>query len=476
MSALLARLTSAPIRWQIAALLVITQIAAHAVTIVVFRDAMAWSGNLSGALAAESVGPFSTTLRIANAVGGDGGVEVLYAAAESDPRFSISPVLPAAAGDARTAFDRRFQDALRPSIPAPWRDRLTAYEIPGLSILLVPSRSLEAAVQMADGNWFIYQQGEKSIWGLIPSAVVLLGVLILTLPLALLAIWSSWVLVSPISSLATGVDRFSRDLDAPAISVRGAREVRVAAAAFNAMRVRIRRLVEDRSRTLAAISHDMRTPLTRLKLRAESIDDPVVREPVVGDIDIIERMIDSALSFLRSQRDPLSLVKVDVAALTQTVVSHLTDQEIVARYEGPERAVITCDPDLIRRAIENVTNNAIAHAGSVVARLHAPSGEWVVIDILDEGPGIPDRCLEGLMEPFKKADGARPVAEGDARAGFGLGLAITRMIVEAHGGTLTLRRNRPHGLIVEIRLPLRAEQRMVSVLAHREAAGFGFAS
>ena len=476
MSGVLARLTGTPIRWQIVALLVITQFAAHAVTITLVRDALVWSGTRPGGLAAESLGQFTTTLRIASTLGAGEGDAVLRAAVQSDSRFRFAAEPPRAAGPEPTAFDENFQEALRASVPAAWRDRLVAYEIPAASLFLLPGRSLGAAVPMADGTWFIFEQSKRTIWGLIPSAVLLLGVLILAIPLALLAIWSSSVLVSPISSLATGAERFSRDLDTPAIPVRGAREIRIAAAAFNAMRVRIQRLVEDRSRTLAAISHDMRTPLTRLKLRAEGIDDPALRRPIMGDIDIIERMIGSALSFLRSQRQALALTKTDLAALTQTVVANLADQDLDARYEGPDRLVVTCDSDLVRRALENVTNNAVAHAGSLVARLHPPVGGWVDIEVLDEGPGIADAHRTMVMEPFNKADAARPVAEDASTPGFGLGLAITRTIVEAHGGSLALEANRPRGLVVTIRLPTHPDQDALPSLDRAGAAGPGLAS
>lgn len=458
MRAFLAKVTGAPIRWQIAALLIVTQFTAHAATIALVNGVLGVSGTGPGAWAVESIGPFATTLRIASTLGGDRGSEALRAAVQSDPRFRISPQPPSAVINERTAFLDEFQDAVRASVPDVWKGRVVAYEVTSATFLRLPGGPLGAAARLADGNWLIFEQSEVAAWRMIP-AVILLDVLILAIPLAFLAIWSSSVLVSPISGLAAGADRFSHDLDAPAIKIRGAREIQIAAAAFNAMRVRLKRLVEDRSRTLAAISHDMGTPLTRLRLRVEDIDDPQIRDPIMSDINIIQRMIHSALSFLRSQRAPLSLVKADLAVLVQTVVAYLSDQGMKARYQGPDRLVINCDRDLIRRAVENLTNNAVAHAGSVVARLHTPVGGWVVVDILDEGPGIPEADRELAMEPFSKVDGSRPVPGGGPGAGFGLGLAITRTIVEAHGGTLTLRRNRPRGLVASIRLPIQPEPR-----------------
>lgn len=454
MRGLLARVTGAPIRWQIATLLIVAQLAAHVAATTLVNGVLESSGTRPDALAVESVGPLVTVLQIATALGGDRGAEVVIAAVQSDRRFRISTRPPSSVVNDRTAIDERFQDAVRASVPDAWKSRVIAYEVSSARFRWLPGRSPGAAARFANGNWLIFEQGQETIWRLFPFALALLGILILAIPLAFLALWSTSVLVSPISGLAAAADRFSRDLNAPEIEVRGAREIRVAATAFNAMREKIRRLVEDRSRTLAAISHDMRTPLTRLKLRVEGIDDPELRDPIMSDINIIQRMINSALSFLRSQRKPLSLVQADLAVLVQTVVAYLSDQGMKALYQGPDRLVIACDRDLIRRALENLTNNAIMHAGSVVARLNPPVGDWVVIDILDEGPGIPQRDRELVTEPFRKVDGSRPVAESSFGAGFGLGLAITRTIVEAHGGTLTLRSNRPRGLVASIRLPI----------------------
>ena len=451
---ILARLTGAPIRWQIASVLFVTLLIAQAVTVGLITVALRLSGTDVSTFAARDVAPLTTAVAIASASGGEReAAAVLRGDVESDPRFSISPEPPSAIVGGRSSFDESFQEALRAAVPDAWKTRVVAYEKPGVMFLLLPARSLAAAAQLPDGNWLVFEQDEETVWSLYPSTLIVRTLIVLAIPLAFLAIWSSTALVAPISRLAAGVDRFSRDLDAPAISVGGAREIQTAAAAFNAMRIRIRKLVEDRSRSLQAIGHDMRTPLTRLKLRVESIEDSQIRDPIMDDVNIIQRMINSVLAFLRSQQYPLSSAKTDLAALVQTVVANLSDQGMDADYRGPsERLVVVCDRDLMRRALENLTNNAIAYAGSVTVRLGAPEAGWVGIDVIDAGPGIPEPDRELMMEPFKKGDRSRPVCEGSG-AGFGMGLAIAKAILEAHGGTLTLGSNRPQGRVASIRRP-----------------------
>jgi signal transduction histidine kinase len=452
MKALFSWLTGTPLRWQVAALLIVTQIAAHVATFEFMNRILDLSGSGRGALAAESVAPFTTVLQIASRLE-SGGAAAIHAALAGDKRFRFSPQLPSGVLD-DSGFGKEYGDALRASVPDSWRDRVTAIRVPDDGLFSMPGRSLGAAVQLPDGTWLVFEQNENTAWRLVPTLVIGLGITILALPLTLLAIWSGSVLVSPITALAIGADRFSRDLDAPDIEPRGAHEVRVAASAVNLMRARIRKLVEDRAQTLAAIGHDMRTPLTRLRLRAEAIADPEIRDAVTDEISGIERMINSALSFLRSQRSGISLVKVDLAVLAQTVVDDLSDQGKPARYEGFPKLVVECDHDLIRRVLENLTNNAITYAGAVTVSVRAPVKDWVLLDVLDEGPGIPAADREALLEPFQKGDKARTDLTNDG-GGFGLGLAIAKDIVEQHGGTLSLNDNVPRGLVVSIRLPLR---------------------
>jgi signal transduction histidine kinase len=276
---------------------------------------------------------------------------------------------------------------------------------------------------------------------------------VLALPLAAVAFWAGGTLVSPLERLAAAARRFSTDLDSTPVGESGPAEIRAAARTFNDMRDRIKRSVEGRARMLAAIGHDLRTPLTRMKLRIETLDDVAMRERLLIDVSAMETMIDSALSYIRGQQVPLSFEVVNLATLAETVCYDFADQGYRVAYKGPERLTACCDSDLMRRALTNVIDNGVKYAGETVVKLSPCGDSRVEITIEDCGPGIPAEERDSVFEPFHRADAAR---SNDGTAGFGLGLSIAKAIIERHGGTVTLSENAPRGLVVIITLPIKA--------------------
>jgi signal transduction histidine kinase len=214
------------------------------------------------------------------------------------------------------------------------------------------------------------------------------------------------------------------------------------------MRTRIRTLLDDRTRLLAAISHDLRTPLTRLRLRAERTA-PEARDGMLRDIDRIGRLLDETLEYLRSDLRAERFERTDLASLVQTICAEFADVGYAVSYEGPSRLAWMCRPSALARAVTNIIDNATKHGTSVGIALHV-GNDAVHIDVCDDGQGIPISLHAKVFEPFFKIEA--PAASVDP-VGFGLGLAIARDVVKGHGGVIELR-NRPFGgLLVRLSLP-----------------------
>ena len=271
--------------------------------------------------------------------------------------------------------------------------------------------------------------------------------LFLVASVTLLGIWAGRALSSPLSAFARAAESFSLNQSSQPLPENGPEEIRSAARALNRMRERIGALMNDRTRMLAAISHDLRTPLTRLRLRSELIEDPAQRTQTVRDLDQMQSMLESVLSLLRSE-SPVKPTLVDVAALLEMVCEQFTDSGHAVSYSGPARAAFVLRPDEIVRAVSNLVHNATRFGTRVEVAL-STSEDRLVIEVSDDGPGIPDERKAAMLEPFVRGEDARTM---DDTAGFGLGLSIAQAIVTAHGGTLELLDNAPTGLRVRLLL------------------------
>ncbi|HEY3793686.1 MAG TPA: ATP-binding protein, partial [Bradyrhizobium sp.] len=272
---------------------------------------------------------------------------------------------------------------------------------------------------------------------------------------SLLGLWAARALTAPLSAFARAAENFSLNGAAAPLPERGPEEIRSVAKALNRMRERITALIDDRTKMLAAISHDLRTPITRLRLRSEFIADEVHRSHMLRDLDQMRSMLESVLSFLRNDRKLEAMTLVDIATTLQLVSEQFTDIGHKVVYDGPEHALATLRPDDLHRSVTNLVENAVRFGAGATIRLVA-SPDTMTIDIEDDGPGISDARKEMMLEPFVRGDDARNM---DEAAGFGLGLSIARSIVLAHGGELSLHDRQPHGLVVRIQLPVRQPSR-----------------
>ena len=291
----------------------------------------------------------------------------------------------------------------------------------------------------------------RRFWGGPWMATLLFAAISLTL----LGLWAARALTAPLSSFAKAAEDFSLKGTAAPLPERGPEEIRSVAKALNRMRDRITGLIDDRTRMLAAISHDLRTPITRLRLRSEFIEDETHRQHMLRDLDQMRSMLEAVLSFLRNDRRLESVTLVDIATTLQLIADQFIDMGHKVGYDGPAHAMIVARPDDLHRAITNVVENAARFGADVTIRLRI-AAQTATIEIEDDGPGISDARKDVMLEPFVRGDDARTM---DESSGFGLGLSITRAIVDAHGGTLSLNDRHPHGLIVRIDLPAGAQQK-----------------
>ena len=271
----------------------------------------------------------------------------------------------------------------------------------------------------------------------------------------LLGLWAARALTAPLSSFAKAAENFSLNGAAAPLPERGPEEIRSVAKALNRMRERITALIDDRTRMLAAISHDLRTPITRMRLRSEFIEDEGHRRRMLSDLDQMRSMLESVLSFLRNDRKLEAMTLTDIATTLQLVADQFADVGHKVTYDGPEHAMATVRPDDLTRSVTNLVENSVRFGAVAIIRLKA-SPDTLTIEVEDDGPGISDARKDVMLEPFVRGDDARNM---DEAAGFGLGLSIARTIVLAHGGRFSLNDRQPHGLIVCIELPVRQPNR-----------------
>ena len=278
---------------------------------------------------------------------------------------------------------------------------------------------------------------------------VTLTLLFIAISMTLLGLWAARALTSPLRAFAKAAEGFNLDAAFAPLPERGPHEIRTAARAFNQMRDRIKHLIEDRVRMLAAVGHDLRTPITRLRLRSEFVEDEALRGRMLSDLDQMKAMVEAVLVYLRDGRSQESPTKIDLATSLQTIADQFADLGHDVGYAGPDHAAILARPDALHRAIANLVDNAVRYGGKALIRL-AVAPAAVTITIEDDGPGIPEADKATMLEPFRRGEAARTM---DSATGFGLGLSIALAVVQAHGGTLTLANRGPRGLTATITLP-----------------------
>ncbi|MEA2780378.1 MAG: hypothetical protein QOK29_1922 [Rhodospirillaceae bacterium] len=303
------------------------------------------------------------------------------------------------------------------------------------------------AVQYSDGSWVVFTAPER-FWGLPWQGRLAIWLLFFTLSTAIVSTIATRQLVRPIRRFAEAIRLFGTNPQAPPIAETGPRELTDIISAFNAMRAQIQKFVAYRTAMLAAISHDLRTPLTRMRLRGEFIEDEVQQARLFRDVDELQAMVDGALAFFRGDADEEAVTSFDLPGVLQTIANDYADQNIEIAYAGPSHAVYRGRPFALKRAFTNLIDNAVKYATPPTIELTCQANT-IAIMVRDQGPGIPTEALERVFSPFYRLESSRNRTTG----GVGLGLTAALAIIQAHGGNIVLSNLPAGGLGALITLP-----------------------
>lgn len=317
------------------------------------------------------------------------------------------------------------------------------------AVLSSRSNSAKIALRLSDGLWMnIISTPMRSKWWILAS--YLLAVVFMCVASLFLCAWSVKRLADPLARFAKAAKRLGVDVNAPPLPETGSEEMHEVIHTFNEMQSRIRRLINDRTRMLAAISHDLRTPITRLKLRAEFVDDEKQQGKIIADLADMEAMISSTLAFARDDFLEENLEKFDLDALLDTITGEMADTNHPVSYESygqhfPYRGRTLA----LKRAFTNLIENAVKYGDVAHVRLTCRD-DSAVVEIDDNGPGIPEQHLNKVFEPFYRVETSRSRETG----GTGLGLAVAHDVIRAHGGEVKLLNRAGSGLRALVTLPV----------------------
>lgn len=308
-------------------------------------------------------------------------------------------------------------------------------------------RRIRGAMRLTDGSWVSFAAPAPDL-APVPTHAALSSLSAMALGIVLASLFVVRWITQPLRRLARAAEAFGEGAAPVPQPEDGPREVRDAARAFNAMQARIHRLVADRTQALAAVSHDLRTPIQRLRLRAGFLADAEAQRAIDDDLDEMEAMVGSTLAYLRGEAESEEPRQVDLAAVLRTLCDDAADRGASVTYSGSDRAVLPLRPLAIKRAFANLIDNAVKYGGGARVTLTYTSRD-ATVRIEDDGPGVPEAELETVFEPFRRLEESRNRGTG----GSGLGLAIARQVVSAHGGTVSLANRPGGGLTATVRLP-----------------------
>jgi signal transduction histidine kinase len=304
----------------------------------------------------------------------------------------------------------------------------------------------DATVRFPDGYTVLFRVTRLARGAPLPRNLFLnLALLVIVMVVALFVTARS--ITRPLSELARAADSVGRDLRQPKLAEKGARELRHAARAFNTMQDRLQRYLDSRSRVLAAMSHDLKTPLTRLRLQVETLEDSALQSKFDKQLDEMESMVHGALALFRGLDDDEGLAPIDINELLATLQAEFAEMGAPVSIEGRAARGLTGKPQALRRCLTNLIANAVKFGSR--ALISVEDGASLVIRIRDDGPGVPDEELEKVFEPFYRLESSRNRDTG----GTGLGLSIARDLAQAHGGSVVLKNRPVHGLEAILTLP-----------------------
>jgi len=302
-------------------------------------------------------------------------------------------------------------------------------------------------IALRDGTWATFDTYVSPQAAAMPLRVALTLLVLLGTVIVLSLVAVRWM-TGPLSSLASAAEKLGEDINRPPLPETGPIEVQRAAKAFNIMQQRLSRFISDRTRVLTAMSHDLKTPITRLRLRTEMIEDETVRTKFVRDLDEMESMVTQTLEFMRDTSAGEPLQRVDIMALLESLQSDCQDTGRPVQIQGSIVHPYSGRPLALRRCLTNLVENAIRYGDRATIKVE-DGARGITVRVLDAGPGIPESELDQAFEPFFRGEASRSRETG----GTGLGLGIARNIARAHGGELVLRNRACGGLEAILTLP-----------------------
>ncbi len=472
MRALIQRLLPRSLTGQMVGLLLLALAMSQAIAFVVFSDERVVM--MKGAAKEEFLMRSASTARLLEATPPALHAEILRAVGASYTRYWVAAESTTDAGQwTREAWNQLAEGMMtrtRHGHPTPdpladgwsswiatasaatndavWRDlppRVGLFTGPARFLYLEEANAMGLTVQLSNGRWLnaFFAKRMPSMW----SSQSYLSLGLTALALSIIAVFIARRIAQPLRQLGNAAEKLGRGEDVVPLPERGPLDVRRTAEAFNRMQTRLRRFVEDRTRMLAAIGHDLRTPLTSLRLRAEFVSDEETREKLLSTVEEMQAMTEATLVFAREDATGEATRTVNFPALLESTCADLADLGWDVSFAEAEPMTYRCRPDALRRALRNLVENAVRYGGQArVGLSQATDGIEITVD--DAGPGIPDCDLDRVFQPFVRLEHSRNRETG----GVGLGLSIARSIARAHGGDVVLA-NRAGGLRALIRLP-----------------------
>ncbi|BAV47373.1 two-component sensor histidine kinase [Mesorhizobium loti] len=312
------------------------------------------------------------------------------------------------------------------------------------------SDKLTASLRFADGQWLNFTEPITPVGPILSFDSLPLYSLIAGL-VVVMSIWSLRRLTAPYRMMETAVNRIGKDLKSPPIAESGSREVQAAARAINAMQKRLREYVEDREHLAAALAHDLRTPMTRMRLRLELLRKSAVREALAHDLADVESIASSVIDFATFEVNEEKTERIDFWSFVESIADPYPEVSFDNDDARSRGLICIARPVALRRCVTNLVQNAITYGKKAHLSLHRSDGT-ITLTIRDEGPGIPQAQIDAVFGSFVRLEQSRNRQTG----GLGLGLTIARNIARAAGGEIRLSNHPDGGLLTELRLPLAA--------------------
>ncbi|PWI32332.1 hypothetical protein DI392_16825 [Vibrio albus] len=311
--------------------------------------------------------------------------------------------------------------------------------------------TVDGSVELASGLWLNFSSGvEENIthWS-IGVLISLSLVMLTTVFISLLIIRKA---LKPIGELRKAADQFAMNKKVSMVDPHGPKDLYPTIRAFNEMQTQLTDYIQDRTKLLAAISHDLRTPLTSLRLRLEFIEDSEDKQQMLHTLAIMEKMLQATMRFTREDSELEERQRCDVNSLIQAIVDEYADKNVIVRYQPQQSLVENMPPVSIRRMVENLVNNSVQYGGegNTISLEVKREKQYLVVSVIDTGKGIAEDKFEEVVKPFTRLNQARDTESSNV----GLGLSITASLAKAHGGELILQKNHPKGLIATFTLPL----------------------